>query len=252
MIDKNNTCLLLTGCIAPSENMINLVIRNNNLRYKQYIDCIKYYIDNTDFDKIVFCENSNYRIEEDLVSYGESRGKEVELLSFFGDFEKSCKYGKGYGESEIINHAINNSKIIRKISGGFIKITGRLKIHNLNKFKKLSNNNVNGYFDFSIKDKLVDTRCFWMNSDIYKNLFFDAYKYVNEKENITYERVIFNIINNQDFNSFSQLPFPINYDGFSGSLGTEYKKNNRLKLFIKSIIYLVKTIKYKKYISTKK
>ena len=64
-----NQTLLLTWTIKPiseilSVNSYHSTSLDPEARYSQYIDTIIYYIVNSNFTHIVFCENSNYPIKD--------------------------------------------------------------------------------------------------------------------------------------------------------------------------------------------
>lgn len=130
--------LLITGCIDVSNNIKYLKIKNKNDRLNQYLETIRWAIEETNFNNIIFCENSNY--EYDFDSYVSKlkniNKKNFEYLTFKGDTKNTDKHGKGYGEGEIVKYAYNNSKFL-KDSDYFYKLTGRLKIKNINKILKL-------------------------------------------------------------------------------------------------------------------
>lgn len=118
--------LLLTACINPQDVPFT-VLNNQEERRRQYIEALEYYLSNTNY-KIVFAENSNTDI-----SYAFSKEIEagrLEYLTFKGNKYKSR--GKGYGECEIIEHALKHSSIIgNKKHLRIVKITGRLVVKNI-------------------------------------------------------------------------------------------------------------------------
>ena len=93
------------------------------LRKAQYLDAIRFYLKESKCN-IVFCENSGIDISGELSSFEQNR---LEYLTFR---EKERK-GKGYGEAKIIEYAIRNSGFIKE-AAIIIKITGRIKVRNIN------------------------------------------------------------------------------------------------------------------------
>ena len=57
---KEKIILIITGCINPNPNQGWLVLKNVDERLKQYVESIIFYIENSPFKGIVFCDNSNY------------------------------------------------------------------------------------------------------------------------------------------------------------------------------------------------
>ena len=118
--------LLLTGCINPN-GMAFTALSNLEERKSQYINAIRYYLSNTNF-QIVFCENSGTNISP-LFQRGIDSGR-MEYLTFNGNQDK--ERGKGYGECEIIEYALKQSKLISSSHDRRIaKITGRLIVRNI-------------------------------------------------------------------------------------------------------------------------
>lgn len=135
--------LLLTWTIRPSKK--NISKSQNDLdfsiREKKYIDAIIYYITQSNFDNIIFCENSNYpfTIRQSIKRIANIYKKKVELLQFEWNPIYPEKYWYWCGEAEIIDYVIHNSKLIKETKS-FYKITWRYIIWNINKIiSKLEN-----------------------------------------------------------------------------------------------------------------
>lgn len=128
-----NEVLLMTGSITPGKTR-DVAIQNSDDRLFQYITSLLAWIELTDVKNIVFCENTNCKYDfSNLVEIALKKGKNLEVLIFNGNV-KAQKYGKGYGEGEIVKHAILNSKYLNEETN-FYKITGRLFIKNFNEIQ---------------------------------------------------------------------------------------------------------------------
>ena len=119
--------LLLTWTISP----LGADEAKIQVRLNQYITNILNIIINSNIDKIIFCENSGYgrwdvhMIQEQAKIYG----KKFEYLSFVGNQLKTQTLGRGYGDQEIIEYSINNSKLL-KDEESFYKLTWRYTLLN--------------------------------------------------------------------------------------------------------------------------
>lgn len=60
--------LLISGCVTPNTDTIK--IKDSTLRLKQYLETLKRALQETNFDIIIFCENSNCKY--DFYSYIEN------------------------------------------------------------------------------------------------------------------------------------------------------------------------------------
>ena len=96
--------LLLTGTVQPypvvSQSWYSSTSLNPSKRLAEYMDSIIYYISQSAFSYIVFCENSDYAIPaidlqiiEDLCEYYH---KKFELLQFKWDYDMVVKKWYNY------------------------------------------------------------------------------------------------------------------------------------------------------------
>lgn len=137
--NSDNILLLLTGCIEPDARQRFNKIVDVDLRRVQYIEALFYYLKNTK-SKILFVENSGNDLS-DIFNYYIKSGR-LEILTYSASLDTKLR-GKGYGEQDIIHYATTKS-FLYKEAEYIIKITGRLKILNINNLIdtviKLSNN----------------------------------------------------------------------------------------------------------------
>ena len=129
---KGNSVLLLTACVNP-KGMAFTELQNADIRYSQYIEAIKYYVNETNFP-IVVVENTNTVLYSGFQR--EIHMGRMEFLLFDGNrFDLSL--GKGYGEGEILRFAFAHSKLLEKYEF-VIKITGRHKVLIINSIISVS------------------------------------------------------------------------------------------------------------------
>lgn len=224
----------MTACLGPSENVKYLYVRNRDIRRQQYIQAIKFFINETKVKSIVFCDNSGSAEIEELKELAKKKNKKLEWISFQGDLEKTEEKGKGYGEGEILAYVIENSSLARKCEY-MAKITGRLKLKNIDLVLKLlspSKNYFNSYID-NYGHFMVDTRFFVIRIKDYQNFFLNAYKTVNDENYCYLEHCIGKSMIEKGL-SFSNFPIALNIEGQSGSTGAMYFMS-RGTVIIKSI-----------------
>lgn len=196
--------ILLTGCINPN-GMSFTTLTDISIRINQYIAAINFYLQNTDLP-IVFVENS----DTDLRNYTNSftSEKKIEILSFKGNNNK--ERGKGYGEAEIIEYALNNSRIIKsKKNCNIIKITGRLIIKNIvsvinqrffSQRKKSIIVSFNSDFSFADSRIIIAPKAFYLSFLINK-------EEINDSDNHYFEIVLSDTIKKEA--TFHFYPFYI-------------------------------------------
>jgi hypothetical protein len=213
MVRIMNYVILLTACVDPN-GMKYTKLQNSEQRKKQYIEALDWYINNTNFN-IIFAENSNCDFSDMYKKYIEEN--RLEYLTYSGnDYDKSL--GKGFGEANIIKYAINNSKLIRD-DDYIIKITGRIKVLNINKLIDVKDkaiqykNNGNKFAEGTIVSFPVKFIKKYFNKNI--NL-------INDSKSFYFEHALYKSINEQK--EFIKREFKINpkIDGFRGTTGKKY------------------------------
>lgn len=228
---EEKICLVITGCINPNSNVPVLAVKNCSERRKQYIDSILFYLNKTSFNRIVFCDNSDATKDTRLIKLAQKRNKQFEWISFKGNDKKVIEKGKGYGEIEIVNYVLNHSCLIKDCNC-IVKVTGRLKMLNINWFIHLKKNNTN-YF-LKRNNSFVDTRCYCTKISDFKNFFQNAGEYVDDHHGIYLEHVFYNILT-QNKIEYKLFPVEPEFVGVSGSLGYAYDSPH-YKNVIKSIV----------------
>ena len=216
--------ILITGTIAPDKNLRQLTITDTQDRLEQYIMALKSVICKAPHCKIVFCENSGFGTEalEPVMKLANEKKVSFEALSFQGNNEEVVKHGKGYGEGEIVEYALNNSSLV-KGEDYFIKLTGRLAVDNIGRISDL----VGGkrlYFNVPNMHlrSIYDTRLYAMPISTFRKFFIDKYKNVNDDAGMILETVYTGVIrdNGLKVRNFPRYPRIV---GVSGSSGVKYE-----------------------------
>lgn len=208
--------LLLTGCIDPGSTPF-LKLRDTQTRLADYLASIARWIDESDFGSIVFCENSGYSHSyEDLVERARAAGKRLEVLSYRGN-EGAQLYGKGYGEGEIIKHALEHSSLL-KDKKSFYKATGRIFVRNINSILERDAGKPTIFIHFT-SWKYVDTRFFKCDIAFFKERLGDAYKEVRDRERVSIERIYKSRLRGLGLPVFSEFPDIV---GMCASSGEAY------------------------------
>lgn len=217
----NETVLVITGCITPSSDIPKLQLTDTSNRKKQYIESIRYYIEKSVINNIVYCDSSGESDDTDLKLLATRYHKNFEWISFVGDSKLTKERGKGYGEGEIMEYALEHSELLRS-ARYIVKITGRLKIKNINFLLRFSKHRITFATDLTEDPRLyINTRIYLMEKAIYNQYFRKAYLLVDDK-NGTYLEHAFGISvqkNAIKYDSFIMYPI---VEGMSGSTGNIY------------------------------
>lgn len=232
MID--DICLIITGTISPPNGVYGLSIIDSDIRKKQYLDSIKYYIEKTRIKKIIYCDNSLAKEETELKLLAREYGKQFEWLTFVGDNAMVIEKGKGFGEGEIMKYVFENSEIVLKCQR-FIKVTGRLVVKNIDNVVKSSRKEK---FYCNIEGNKIYTNFYIMPIKMYMDSFYNAYKQVDDRSGFFLEHSFYQSAkkNCLKIKMFSCYP---NIIGVSGSSGKDYylPLKSRIKRSVKGKIY---------------
>lgn len=234
--------LIITGCIIVDKGMPYVNLRDKETRLADYIKTIRWAIDETAFNDIIFCDNSNYDFGindefKQLIDKSIEAAKNLELYSFQGDVAAINERGKGYGEGEILKYIYNHSKLMKEY-GYFYKITGRLTINNINKVV-LSEKKEN-IFIFDVRREEIDTRFYKMKTEDYQKNFMEIYKKTNDMAGVYLEHLYYPIL------YMNRIPFcrfnrSLEFRGISGTTGNCYdyhfKENKITEMIYQSFLY---------------
>lgn len=205
--------ILLTGCINPN-GMPFTKLTDANERQRQYINAIHFYIENTDC-KIIFCENSN----TDITPFFKDLQNRLEVLTFPGNQDK--QRGKGYGEAEIIEYALQHSSYIQD-DCIIIKITGRLIVNNICKIIKsltFKHDFVTCLFHSDLK--FADSRIFCATTFFFRE-FLKNKECINDSENTFFEHVLASTLLESSIQYIPYIEEPL-ITGISASTGIQYQ-----------------------------
>lgn len=237
----NDKILFMTACINPN-GMSNTAIQNVELRKKQYLDAVKFYLQKTRF-RILFVENSGYDISSSFRN--EIRQGRMEVITYEGNcFDRSL--GKGYGEGLIVRQALAQSKWMKSGNAVVIKVSGRHVVKNINTIERIvSLFCLHKHYvacDINTKTRGANSDMFIATSDFF-SLFDNYIERVDEAKGIWFEHVLYQAIVEycKSGGNFVYLPLPLNQIGMSGSMGTTFRSPN----FVLKVSHLIKFFMYK-------
>lgn len=232
--NANDICLIITGTVYPAKGVFALKILDSCVRKDQYLKSIRYYIEKTRIKNIIFCDNSAAEIEPDLYMLARKHNKNFEWLSFKGNEDAVIKYGKGYGEGEIIKYVLENSKLILTCSS-FVKVTGRLIVSNIDCVIRYASRK---HIICDIVDDKMLTNFYITPIAIYTKYLISAYEQVNDYAGFYLEHSFYCVIKEKML-SVRRFFFYPNINGISGSTGLSYHVSfkGRLKKTLMGIVY---------------
>ena len=239
---KSDIILLLTGTINPNSKDI-LSVKEPEVRKRQYIDAINFYLEKTHLD-IIFAENSGTCIGECF------KGQErIEFLTFSSPFTVPDR-GKGWKELEIIDYSLKNSKLIHS-EVSVLKITGRLKILNIKTIEKRIRTLKYDFDKFVgcnvYKAFKMDSRCFLFTPDFWPVLLKHGQSI---HLNYSFERALWKAVCEYDLiknGKYAQFTEPLRIEGISGGLGISYNNGILLTTIKRVRHFFMLPLVYKKF-----
>ena len=211
----------------------SVALREPQQRITYTLESIEKWVDVCADLRLVICDGSGYDFTEIVKSRFPERS--IECLCFENDQQLVQRHGKGYGEGEIIKHALVHSAFLSN-ADWFAKITGKLWVDNF--LECLTE--WNGFFlckayfanVFSLKKtkfEYIDTRFYLTNKDVYSKYFSEAHLKVGDSYGTSIEDNYKEIILR---NNLKQVLFslPPVICGVGGGSGKYYKNNLKRRL----------------------
>ncbi len=233
--------LLLTGAIDIKELFIpSTTIIDTNDRLSQYLKSIDYAITHYEsIPEIVFCENTNFTYDyTSLKEKAINKGKKLEVISFSGDYISIKQKGKGFGEGEIIQYALNNSKLLEKCDA-FIKLTGRLIVTNMDRIVATTTTDCSFIYHpkmiYQMPVDHIETFLYKADKKFYIQHLIDAHQEVDESRFRYLEHIFYERLSNFNLRSFNLHP---NISGLSGTSGNPYESGIKATIFEKMSCFI--------------
>jgi hypothetical protein len=223
--------VLLTSCVIVSDHSVKL--KDKDSRIGLTLQSIDKWLAIAPDLRLVLCDGSNYDFSE--IVRERFPGANIECLCFRNDVEMVRVHGKGYGEGEIVNHAIAHSAYLGE-SDYFAKCTAKLWVDNFLDCVAAWNGSclLKGYFAdvFSFKPTrfdYIDTRFYLVSKSFYSKYLASAYLNVGGERGLSLEHCFRDVILE---NRLGKILFnvPPLIHGVGGGIGTYYKNNLKRKI----------------------
>ncbi|HEX9511840.1 MAG TPA: hypothetical protein VF939_15220 [Puia sp.] len=247
ILDK--CALVITSSVYVSAKYTALL--DPRQREGQYLDSLSWFIRDSPLTKIIVCDNSGYHYPASLYELAAAHHKEIELLSFSGNSALVKEYGKGYGEGEIMEFVMTHSLLLREAEG-FLKVTGRLKVVNIDKVLRHSKASENYFMPVSLlrprflvpraARPCVEVRVYYVTKVFFRDVLLTAYKQVRDDHTFFLEHAYYQAIaQSPAASSVRCFPTAPEITGISGSNGWVFSERSWPK---KLLIQLVSHLGY--------
>jgi hypothetical protein len=215
--------LLITSCIQPSAPLTAL--SNPSERLTKTVKAIGIWLNQYPGIQLIICDGSGFNFTPILQS--EFPNKKIECLFFKNNEIAVSNYGKGYGEGEIVNYALEHSQIL-KSSNHFAKVTSKLWVKNLDEYLQSWDRRFLISPQFKLSEKrnnvtleTVDTRFYIAEKSFYLEHLANAHLSVRDLEGYYLEHSFKDCLLKGGIKKFGAAS-PIVIEGTSGSSGKDY------------------------------
>lgn len=222
--------LLLTGTLDPSAFDGN--VDNLSTRLQEYDTSISKFITKTQFNPIVFIENSGYPFDEGRYQeLAEKNRKSFEFLRGSLQKEEVKNRGKGYGDALLVHEALQKSKLLSDVEF-FYKMTGRIFLLNSDAIIKSCYKHRNEFISYDGMGWVM-TWLFKMNRKDYDRIMEDVYLECDEPAVRDMEICYWLRLYQSDVDVSCFETYPL-IEGNMGKTGTPYTKS-RLDYTLRNI-----------------
>jgi hypothetical protein len=223
----NTLPILLTSSVVAMDTSVEL--RDQNLRISYTLESLKEWIRIAPKNKFVLCDGSGYDFSHLVkVHFPDAY---IECLFFKNQVDMVRLHGKGYGEGEIISHALAHSTYLKE-STCFAKCTAKLWVDNYQKCMLEWNGKFlcKAYFSnvFSwkpVKLEYIDTRFYLIDKNIYMNYFSNAHLLSNPSNKVVIEEEFLKIALKEKLSHIFFRTPPV-VCGVGGGSGLYYKNSS--------------------------
>jgi hypothetical protein len=178
MLDPKNIPVLLTSSVVAHDT--NVRLQSFTERVRLALESVTEWLRMNPAQPLVLCDGADFDFTDHVRSMFPSA--QIECLHFENDRAKIHRYGRGYGEGEIVRYALGHSELIKE-AGCFAKCTSKLWVGNYQECASAWNGRFlcHGVFLDSFtplrktRFAYIDTRFYIASVPFYRQYFEDAH-----------------------------------------------------------------------------
>lgn len=240
--------IFLTGCIDP-KGMSYTALNNPNVRRRQYVEAITWYLQSTDFP-ILFVENSGTDISTEFTPYIEN-GR-LEVITYDGNnYDRSL--GKGYGEAQIMKYGFGHSRFLQQDDTLVIKITGRFICKNINEIVRKYHSKNTVYANISKDDwggNIASSGFVIAPYRFWNEYFLPRREELNDSKRFHFEHLLYESVckctkDGMRHREFWKIPQMEGVSGTSGQLSISSNKRD----FKSKLLFFLHRLAYRGYLN---
>ena len=234
--------LLLTSSVVVHDMGVKLTDPHERTRLA--LESVREWLRNTPDLRVVMCDGSGFDFSPLVAEH--FPGARIECLHFLNEVDLVRQHGRGYGEGEIVRHAITHSRFIAE-AGCFAKCSSKLWVENYAECLETWNGRMRfkGVFSnvFSPWRKTelsyIDTRFYLISCADYRQYFEEAHRNIRKREGHGLEECFRDVLQAQHLKELL-LPVPPVIAGVGGGTGVYYRTSTKRRLKERLRLALVK------------
>ena len=208
--------VLITSAINVSA--AKTVLTDVKARLELTLNSVQQWRETPGVSHVIVCDGSGFDLGPHISNmFSNQADVGCEVISFTNDVAGVKAKGKGYGEGEIVNYALQQSQVLKGASH-FAKCTGKLWVENfascLNGFNGLA------AFDFrgNFKPVQIDTRFYIVNKEFFVANMAALHHFVDDGNGFYLEHAFRDGLKSRALSDYVMFPTP-RIRGISGSMG---------------------------------
>jgi len=224
--------LLLTSSVVAHDT--DVALKDTEERQRLTMDSLGEWMLIDPALQIVICDGSGFDFTNSIRQRFPSA--DVECLFFQNDLLAIKRYGRGYGEGEIVRHALEHSRLIT-YAGCFAKCSAKLWVKNYRDCLSEWNGKLclKGVFlDVFSPSKpttlaYIDTRFYISQVKLYKELLLEAHVGIDKDKGYGLEECFLDCIHDTGMHNMLWRTPPI-IEGVGGGIGAAYRNSVKRNL----------------------
>ena len=217
--------LIITSAINVHAQRTHL--RDSDVRLRLTLEALRAWMALHVFGRIVVCDGTGFDMTPYLQQLSESGDMDIafESLCFQNDVALVEKLGKGFGEGEIVEHALTHSRLLDGASS-FAKCTSKVWVTNAAACLRHYNGHAALNLAGGFIPTYVDTRFYICSKAFYTSYLRDCHRAVDEDHVQYLEHRFFKSIGGTPIYRNTLFPTP-SVLGVSGTSGTRHPTSRR-------------------------
>lgn len=237
-VDPSHIPILLTSSVVAHDKGVRL--QDPAERARLAVESIQWWRTIAPRNPLVLCDGSGFDFHSTISALPGSGP--VECLHFHNEVSLVKQYGRGYGEGEIVRHAIEHSELIQS-ARCFAKCTSKLWVENFDECIQQWNGDLllKGVFNHvfspqsSTELAYIDTRFYVVSLDTYWRFFVHAHHIIRTEDGYGLEESFRDIFLRNRLRGRLMCP-PPTICGVGGGTGVYYK-NTPVRRFKEKLRY---------------